>query len=305
MAAESKVAVYGAIAANVLIAITKFIAAGFTGSSAMLSEGIHSVIDTGNDLLLLLGMKKADRKPDKQHPFGYGKEVYFWSFVVSILLFSLGGGFAIYEGIISILNPEPIQDPVWSYSVLGASILFEGTSLTIATKKFYQTNKRKGNIVGSIIRSKDPTNFAVILEDSAAVTGLLIALAGVFLSLKLDNPYFDGIASLLIGLLLLSMATFLARETKGLLLGESARPEILNMIENVLKNNKNVGDWAFPKTMHFGPESILLVLEIDLIKDINLFEAEETMKNLREEIKKKEPKITDVFIQTMTKLSGN
>ncbi|MGB8703465.1 MAG: cation diffusion facilitator family transporter [Gillisia sp.] len=303
MAGESKIAVYGAIAANVLIAITKFIAAGFTGSAAMLSEGIHSVIDTGNDLLLLLGMKKSNRKPDKQHPFGYGKEVYFWSFVVSILLFSLGGGFAIYEGITSILNPEPVTDPLWNYIVLGASILFEGTSLTIATKKFYQSQNRSGNIVGSIIRSKDPSSFAIILEDSAAVTGLLIALLGVFLSLKFDNPYFDGIASLLIGLLLLSMATFLARETKGLLLGESATPEILDMIEEVLKKNKNVGAWDFPKTMHFGPESILVVLEVDLIDDLDLYKAEETMKNIRQEIQKREPKITNVFIQTMTELA--
>ncbi len=223
MAGKSKISIYGAITANVLIAISKFLAAFFTGSSAMLAEGIHSVIDTGNGLLLLLGISRSSRTADESHPFGYGKEIYFWSFVVSILIFSLGGGFAIYEGVHTLGNPEDIENPVWNYSVLGAAMVFEGTSLIIAIREFRKSNP-SGGLVSNIIKSKDPANFAVIIEDSAAVAGLLIALLGVFLSVQLENPYLDGVASLLIGAVLLGVATFLARETKNLLLGESARP---------------------------------------------------------------------------------
>ncbi len=252
MAGESKLAIYGAIAANTLIAISKFVASFFTGSSAMLAEGIHSLIDTGNGLLLLLGLKKSNKPADHAHPFGYGKEIYFWSFVVSILIFSLGGGFAIYEGIHALEDPKVIEDPTWNYWVLIAAIIFEGTSLIIAIKTFKKSNPT-GRLIPNIIKSKDPANFAVIIEDTAAVTGLLIALIGIFLSQQLENPYLDGVSSLLIGVLLLVVATFLAHETKGLLLGESARPEVIAGIEKILSNNPEVKKWNFPKTMHFGP----------------------------------------------------
>ena len=222
MAGESKIAIYGAIVANFLIAASKFTAAFFTGSSAMLAEGIHSVIDTGNGFLLLLGIKKSKKPADDTHPFGYGKEVYFWSFVVSVMIFALGGGFAIYEGIHALEDPAVVEDPVWNYAVLGAAILFEGTSLVIAIRTFNKTHP-SGGLLGNIIKSKDPTNFAVIIEDSAAVAGLLIAMLGVFLSQQLENPYMDGAASVVIGALLLSVSVFLARETKGLLLGEERK----------------------------------------------------------------------------------
>lgn len=187
MTSKSNIAIYGAITANILIAIAKFIAAIFTGSSAMLAEGIHSVVDTGNGLLLLFGKKQSRRKKDKNHPFGYGMEIYFWSFVVSILIFALGGGFAIFEGIHSLRNPGIVANPGWSYAVLGMAVLFEGTSLIIAIRVFNKSH-HKGNLLSKIIRSKDPANFAIIIEDTAAVAGLIVAFLGVFISRHFQNP---------------------------------------------------------------------------------------------------------------------
>ena len=189
MAGNSKIAIYGAIGANTLIAIGKFMAAFFTGSSAMLAEGIHSLVDTGNGLLLLLGIKRSKQEPDEMHPFGYGKEVYFWSFVVSILIFALGGGFAIYEGIHALQDPKIIEDPTWNYAVLFAALIFEGTALFLALKAFNKSRAASGNLIKNIVQSKDAATFAVIIEDAAAVIGLSIALIGVFLSQQLQNPY--------------------------------------------------------------------------------------------------------------------
>ncbi len=296
MAGKSKISIYGAIAANSLIAISKFLASFFTGSSAMLAEGIHSVIDTGNGLLLLLGIKRSQRAADEGHPFGHGKEIYFWSFVVSILIFSLGGGFAIYEGIHSLGDPEAIENPAWNYGVLIAAMLFEGASLVIAIRQFRKANP-SGSLVSNIVKSKDPANFAVIIEDSAAVMGLLIALLGVFLSRQLQYPYLDGIASLLIGTLLLGVATFLARETKGLLLGESAKPEILQEIKEILIADEKVKQFALPKTMHFGPDNILILVEIEFQRNMDLSEAETRVIQLREKVNHKINKQTQVFVQ--------
>lgn len=302
MAGNSKIAIYGAIGANSLIAIAKFIAAFFTGSSAMLAEGIHSLVDTGNGLLLLLGIKRSKQEPDALHPFGYGKEVYFWSFVVSILIFALGGGFAIYEGIHALQDPHMIEDPTWNYSVLIAALAFEGTALYIALKTFNKARAESGNLIKNIIQSKDAATFAVIIEDAAAVIGLSIALLGVFLSQQLQNPYLDGVASVSIGVLLLLVATFLARESKGLLLGESATPDVIASVEKIMKDNPSVKFWTLPQTMHFGPESILLVIEIDIIDTMELLDAEKIMKELRSEIQLKQPSITQVFIQSANNL---
>lgn len=302
MAGNSKLAIYGAIGANILIAVSKFIASFFTGSSAMLAEGIHSLVDTGNGLLLLLGIKRSKQAPDKMHPFGYGKEVYFWSFVVSILIFSLGGGFALYEGIHALQDPHLVEDPTWNYVVLFSAMVFEGIALYLSLKAFNKSRAGSSNLISSIIRSKDAATFAVIIEDAAAVTGLAIALLGVFLSQELQNPYLDGGASVLIGILLLIVATFLATESKGLLLGESARPEVIASVEKIMKRNINVKDWAMPQTMHFGPDNILMVIEVDLADDLSLDQAEKTMESLRLEIKQKQPQISQVYIQTIEKI---
>ena len=296
-AGGSNIAIYGAIGANFLIAISKFTASFFTGSSAMLAEGIHSLVDTGNGFLLLLGIKRSKQKPDKLHPFGYGKEVYFWSFVVSILIFALGGGFAIYEGIHALQDPHVIEDPTWNYGVLGAAILFEGTALYLALKTFNKSRSRSQNIIKSIIKSKDAATFAVIIEDTAAVVGLVVALLGVFLSQLLQNPYLDGAASIVIGVILLIVASFLAKESKGLLLGESALPEVTQRVEKIMADDPNVLEWSYPRTMHFGPHSILLAMEVDLKDDLTLMEAEETTQRLEQQIMQQQKEIRQVLLE--------
>lgn len=296
-AGGSNMAIFGAITANTLIAISKFLAAFFTGSSAMLAEGIHSLVDTGNGLLLLLGIKRSKRKPDKLHPFGYGKEIYFWSFVVSMLIFAVGGGFAIYEGIHALQDPVLIEDPTWNYAVLGAAILFEGGALYVALKTFNKS-KAKGNLYTSIVKSKDAATFAVIIEDTAAIAGLIVALLGVFLSRYFENPYFDGGASILIGIILLLVSTFLAKESKDLLLGESADEQVICDVEEILEKDVNVEKWGLPATMHFGPDHILMVLELDLNDKLDLLESEKVLVELRKQIKASQPKISKVFFHT-------
>ena len=302
-AGGSKIAIYGAIGANLLIAISKFIASFFTGSSAMLAEGIHSLVDTGNGGLLLLGIKKSKREPDAMHPFGYGKEVYFWSFVVSILIFALGGGFAIYEGVHALQDPHIIEDPTWNYVVLIAAILFEGTSFFIALRTFKKSRGNKhSNLIKNIIHSKDAATFAIIIEDTAALVGLFVALLGVGFSQLLNNPYLDGSASILIGVILLIVATFLAKESKGLLLGESATPDMINDLESLINSKDFIKDSSIPQTMHFGPEKILMIVEVDLQDDLELLESERLVHELRQEILSTHAEIQEVYIQTTNDL---
>ncbi len=295
----SKFSIYGAIAANVLIAVMKFIAAFFTGSSAMLSEGIHSVVDTTNGLLLLHGLNKSKKKPDAQHPFGYGKEIYFWAFVVAIFIFSLGGGFAIYEGIHHLKNPH-MPDPAlvrWSYAVLLGSILFEGTSFLVAMKHF-----RKANPTGffsSIHQTKDAATFAIIIEESAAITGLIIALMGISITQFTQNPIWDGVASILIGVLLSLVAVFMARETKGLLIGESALKKDLTIIHDVLNEYKDViTGYDNVSTMHFGPDDILLAMDVSFSDHLTVSDVERLVNEIEEKIKKRNPHFTKIFIET-------
>lgn len=297
-AGGSNIAVYGAITANTFIAAGKFTGAFFTGSSAMMAEGIHSLVDTGNGLLLLLGIKRSKQKPDELHPFGYGKEIYFWSFVVSMLIFAVGGGFAIYEGIHALQEPTVIEDPTWSYIILFAAILFEGGALYVALKSFNKSRKKSAGLYKDIVHSKDAATFAVIIEDSAALLGLIIAILGIFLSQAFDNPYFDGGASVLIGVLLLCVATFLAKESKGLLLGESADEDVLARTEEILEKNEKVIKWTLPDTMHFGPHNILMTIEVDLKDGLSMEDSQTTIAQLREDIKKDIPEVKKVFIHS-------
>ena len=224
-AQRQPITVYGAIASNLLIAATKFVAAFFSGSSAMLSEGIHSMVDTGNQALLLLGIHRSAKPPDESHPFGYGQELYFWSLVVAIILFGLGGGMSLYEGIIHFLEPEPLQDPLWNYVTLGAAVVFEGSSFLIALREL--SRAENGKPLWTAVRaSKDPTIFVVLFEDAAALLGILIAFLGIFSAHYYHNPRFDGVASMLIGATLVAVSIVLASECKGLLLGESVDPSI-------------------------------------------------------------------------------
>ncbi len=239
--AESKVAIYGAIAANVAIAVTKFIVAGITGSSAMLSEGIHSAVDTFNGILLLVGLRLSQRPATPEHPFGHGKELYFWSLIVAVLIFGLGGGVSFYEGVLHIQHPEPLRDPTWNYVVLGAAAVFEGSSFAIALRQFL---KRSGKTPfwEALHRSKDPTTYTVLAEDSAALVGLVIAAIGIALSHQMDMPELDGGASLLIGVLLAGVAMVLIHESRGLLIGEGIRPETARAIRSIALAQPKVRD---------------------------------------------------------------
>ncbi|MFI2741696.1 cation diffusion facilitator family transporter [Zhouia sp. PK063] len=296
MTGESKLPIYGALAANIGIAITKFIAAAFTGSSAMLSEGIHSAVDSGNSLLLLLGISRSKRPADENHPFGHGKELYFWTLIVAILVFSLGGGMSIYEGIEHLKHPEPLGDPMWNYIVLCAAIVFEGTSLIIAVHKFNQ-NKGKYSFFKELRLSKDPSLFAVIYEDTAAVLGLFIALAGVFLGHYFENPLFDGLASVVIGLLLAVVAVIMVIESRNLLVGESAKSKVVDEIYHMVLAHKNVDSLRRPLTMHLAPREILLALDVHFHSELTSESLANTVTELEQHIKEKYPQVTRIFIE--------
>lgn len=262
----------------------------------MIAEGVHSVVDTINQLLLLLGLNLSKKKPDKYHPFGYGKELYFWSFVVSILIFGLGGGVSMYQGISHIIEPEKLGDATWSYVVLVLSVIFEGSSFIIAAKEF---NKLRDGQTwwGAIKRSKDPSTFLVLFEDSAAVVGLFIVMICLYLSHRLNRPYIDGIASLLVGLLLVGVSLILARESRSLLMGEGIRNDTKLRITQITE-----GDKAVLKLMHIlstyqSPEEILLMLIVAFKPDLNTAEINNAIDRIREEIKKEYPLVKFVIMQ--------
>ncbi len=295
--AHSNISVYGALVANVAIAVFKFIASSFTGSSAMLSEGIHSAVDSANQLLLLLGIYRSKKPPTPSHPFGHGKEIYFWSLIVSILIFGLGGGMSIYEGIKHIQHPEKITDLAWNYSVLAGAFLFEGVSFVIAVKTLYKNKAIKGNFFKRTRISKDPTLFVVIFEDGAALGGLIIAALGIFLGSYFDLPIADGIASILIGLLLAFVAVILTIESRNLLIGESLQPYMVDEIIKLVKKDKNVDTLSRPLTMYFAPDDVLLALDVQFVKTINSLELSETILRLESEIRKTYPEIKRIYIE--------
>ncbi|MEZ4616050.1 MAG: cation diffusion facilitator family transporter [Caldilineaceae bacterium] len=293
---ERPIAVYGAIGANLLVAITKFVAAFFSGSSSMLSEGIHSVVDTGNQLLLLLGIRRSRKPPDEKHPFGYGQELYFWSLIVAILLFGLGGGMSAYEGIAHIMHPSPLEDPLWNYVVLGLAVLFEGTSFAIAFRAL-RAERRDESIWRAIRNSKDPTTFVVVFEDAAAVLGLATAFVGVYLAHRLDNPYIDGIASIVIGLLLATVAVLLAYESRGLLLGESFDAEKVEQIRALVEADPQVVTAGRPLTMHFGPDDVLLNLDVQFQEGLASTELNTAVDRLEKKIRQAHEEVKRIFIE--------
>ena len=295
----SKLSIFAAIAANVLIAIMKFIASIFTGSSAMLSEGIHSLIDTINGLLLLFGINQSKKGPDKLHPFGRGKEIYFWAFIVSILVFSLGGGVAIYEGIHKITHPavEGNESSVWwNYGVLIGAIFFEGASLIIALKEFRKVHPT--GFRSALEDSKDAATVAVIIENGAAVAGLVIALIGVGLAQFLDNPIYDALASILIGILLVYVAYFMANEMRHLLIGEAAMDKDLDKIQEILKSYKDIEFFGNIRTMHLGPDEIMAGMEVNFKDNLPVGKLEKIIKEIKERIKNTNPKFTHIYIES-------
>src|SRR6266478_765474 len=293
--AESKKAIYAAIGGNIGIAVTKFVAAAFTGSSAMLSEGIHSLVDTGNGGLLLLGIRMSRRPADANHPFGHGKELYFWSLVVAILIFALGGGMSVYEGVTHLTHPHA-SDPTWNYVVLGFAFFFEGGSSFFAYKAFRKEMRGQG-IFETIRASKDPTTFTVLFEDTAALLGLIVAFLGIFLGHQLNNPYLDGVASIVIGAILAVVAVFLAYESKGLLIGEGVDPKTLASIRSIARNDPAVAEVRKSLTMHFSPNEVLLTLELGFKKHLTAEKIAAAVNRLEKKIRDQHPEIKHIFIE--------
>jgi len=293
---ESNIAIVGAFTANLLIAVIKFIAAGITGSSAMLSEGIHSLVDTGNTGLLLFGDYRSKKNPTPSHPFGYGRELYFWSLVVAISLFAIGGGMSIYEGILHIQQPEKIEDPFWNYIVISIALVLSGGSLFVAVKKFLEDNPEK-SFWRALKESKDPGTFSILFEDAADILGLIVAFLGVYLGHTLNNPYIDGAASIIIGLILSSLSLMLAFETKSLLIGESADQVLIDKIVSTVKENPSVIHVRSPLTLHFGPKDILLAIDIQFDPDLLMNDVATNIDKIENAIRTKYPEIKRIYIE--------
>ncbi|MBD2752777.1 cation diffusion facilitator family transporter [Spirosoma validum] len=302
--ASTKTAVYTALAANLAIAITKFIAAGVTGSSAMVSEGIHSLVDTLNEVLLLLGMKRSQRPPDDKRPFGYGRELYFWSFIVSVLIFAVGGGVSFYEGVTHLQHPNPIENPTWNYIVLGVALILDGTSLVTALRAF---NEQRGSqpFWSAVKSSKNPATFVVLFEDASDVLGLIIAFLGVFLGHELNNPYFDGAASILIGILLTAVSVLLTRESRSLLMGEAADPTIVQNIITTTEANPGVLRSIRAITFQMGPDEIVVIQQVAFRFDISSKDTVQAMAQVRQAVQESEPSVRQVFIEPVFLSTSN
>ena len=301
MSSESnKIVVYAALFGNLAIALVKFVAAYITNSSAMLSEAIHSVVDTLNEILLLYGMKKAEQRPDAHHPFGYGRELYFWAFIVALMVFALGAIVSIYQGILHIIHPEEMHDPMINYIVLGIAILCEGFSWTVALRTFRKMKGKMGYFE-AFRRSKDPTTFTVLFEDTAALVGLFIALTGIFLAHQLNIPELDGAASILIGVVLAVSAWLLARETKGLLLGETADPRLRENVLNIAQQDAAVYSANGVLTEQMGAHQVIASLSLEFKDDLTSDEIEACVNRIEAQIKQLHPEIITLFVKPQTK----
>jgi cation diffusion facilitator family transporter len=293
---KSRFVVYSAILANVGIAATKFVAAGISGSSAMLSEGVHSVVDTGNELLILLGMGRSSRPANAQFPFGHARELYFWTFIVALLLFGGGGATAIYEGILHFRHPEPLRSPLVSFIVIAVAAAFDGTSFIIALVAM-RRRPGTGPLWLKIHHSKDPAVFAVLIEDFAALLGLAAAFVGTLLSYRLKNPYFDAGASIVIGAILCAAALALAYESKNLLLGESASPRMVADVRDIAARDPRVQTVHTPLTMQLGPEEVLLNLDVEFREGISAQDHLAAVTSIEDAIRARHPAIRRISIE--------
>ena len=295
-ASASTKVIIAALVGNSAISITKFFAAFTTGSSAMLSEGIHSLVDTGNQVLLLHGMKQAKKPADDEFPFGHGKEIYFWSFVVAILIFAVGSGVSIYEGVRHVVHPTQIENPMVNYIVLGLAMVFEGGAWFFAFKEFRKVKGNRGYIK-AVQRGKDPSMFVVLFEDSAALLGLAIALLGIWLAQVTGNAVFDGLASVFIGLILGGTAIWLAVETKGLLIGEGANKEIISSIRQIAESFEDVEKVNELLTMHMGPEFLLVNISIRFKRGQMTREIESVVAEIDSAIKAQHAMVKRIFVE--------
>jgi cation diffusion facilitator family transporter len=293
---SSKRVIYAALAGNFMVALTKFAAAWWTGSSAMLSEAIHSLVDTGNQILLLYGIHRASKPPDAEHPLGHGRELYFWSFIVALLMFTLGACVTFYEGVSHILDPHAVVDPYINYIVLGCSALFEGATWTVALKEFRKT-KGGASYLQALKESKDPPSFMVLFEDTAALLGLFIAFTGTLASQLLGMPSLDGVAAIGISLVLGTTAMLLARESKGLLIGESASPRIHRTIVEIAKKIPGIERADVVFTVHLAPDQIVGAVSLEFADNLSTTDIEERVLTLERAIHAALPEVTAIFIK--------
>jgi cation diffusion facilitator family transporter len=293
---ESKFVIYAALAGNFLVAATKFVAAAWTGSSSMLSEGVHSLVDTSNEGLLLYGLRRSQRQPDSRHPLGYGRELYFWSFIVALMLFALGAGVSVYEGIAHIMEPREVEDVAVNYVVLALAALFEGGSWIVALRAFRRT-KGEQTYWQAIRRSKDPPTFIVLFEDSAALIGIAIAAIGIFSASHFQRPAFDGVASILIGLVLAATAAILARESKGLLIGERASEGTIASILSLARSHAGVAGAEVAITVHMAPDQIVVALNVEFDDALTAPQIEATVAAMEEKIRARHPEVVSLFVK--------
>ena len=292
----SKTAIIAALVGNLLIAVTKGIAAALSGSSAMLSESVHSLVDTGNEVLLLYGLKRAAKPPDKIHPYGYGRELYFWSFVVALLIFAVGAGVSAYEGFVHIRHPEMIQDVWINFVVLALAGIFEGVSWWFGWKAFSRV-RRSRPIWDTFVASKDPTTFMVLFEDSAALLGILIAAVATFFSWRLKLPWIDGAGSILIGLVLAIVAALLARESKELLIGERASPELSAAVRQTASEDPCVRKVVDITTSQMGPDQVIATIAVEIDEDLRVPDVERLIARIEESIRSRFPQLFRIFIR--------
>jgi len=295
-AIRANIVLFGALFANLGIAVAKFVAAGITGSSSMLSEGFHSLVDSGNQVLLLFGQRQAKRPPDARHPFGYGRELYFWAFVVAILVFALGAGISIYEGWRHIRAPEPLRDPTINYVVLGIAALLEGTSWSIAVREFART-KGDAGWWEAIKESKDPAGFIVLLEDSAALAGLGVAAAGIWASHAWDDARIDGAASIAIGVILAIVAALLARESKGLLIGERADVRVVERVRALVAASPGITAVNHVRTLHAAPDAIFVAISADFDDALTMGEGETLIEDIETRLRAEFQQLSSIYVR--------
>jgi cation diffusion facilitator family transporter len=297
-AGSSLKVIYAAILANLGIAASKFVVAALTGSAAMLAEGIHSAVDTGNELLLLIGERNSAKPADAKHPFGYGKELYFWALIVALSVFSLGGGLSIYHGIDALRHPEAMEDPTWNYVVLGISALFEFYSWNVSRRELNKRKKPGNSLWKTMKASKDASVFTVFIEDSAALIGLVIAALGIALGQAFNNPYFDPAASVLIGLLLVGAAFVLARQTGDLLVGQSIGPDATARLRKIFEDDDAILNVGKLLTMQMGPDEVLLTASVQFRRGMRIDEVEGAIERLEKSVAAVYPAIRHIYFES-------
>jgi cation diffusion facilitator family transporter len=291
--------VYAALASNLAIALIKVVAAALTGSSAMLSEAVHSLVDTINELLMLYGLRRADKRPDTAHPLGYGRELYFWSFIVALLVMALGAGVSLFEGVDHLGHPIPMERPLLNYVVLVAAFICEAASWWVGFKAF-RASKGTLGYVGAFRASKDPTTFISLFEDSAALIGLVIAAVGISCALIFHQPRYDGVASIGIGLVLAVSSMLLARETKGLLIGEAALPFVREAILRIATEDPDIQLANGVLTVQMGPNQVLAALSAEFHDELNTQQIEACVSRIEVAIKDANLGVTTLFVKPQT-----